>query len=61
MQLVQINTYCRGNMKKKSGKGFDIQYIMQPFKGQLILKGLFDVIVSTRKTTIYLKDFCPSH
>ena len=49
MQLVQINTYCQENMKKKSVKGFVIQYIMQPFKGQLISKGLFDVIVSTKK------------
>ena len=29
-------------------------------KGQLISKGLFDVIVSTKKTTKCLKDFCPS-
>ena len=49
MQLVQINTYSQENMKKKSVKGFVIQYIMQPFKGQLISKGLFDVIVSTKK------------
>ena len=36
-------------MKKKYGKGFVIQYIMQPFKGQLIPKGFFDVIVSTNE------------
>ena len=54
MQLVQINTYCQENMKKKSGKGFVIQYIMQPFKGQLIPKGFFDVIVSTKKRRGYL-------
>ena len=29
-------------------------------KGQLISNGLFDVIVSTKKTTKFLKDFCPS-
>ena len=29
-------------------------------KGQLISKGLFDVIVSTKKPTIFFKDFCPS-
>ena len=29
-------------------------------KGHLISKGLFDVIVSTKKLTSFLKDFCPS-
>ena len=29
-------------------------------KGQLISKGLFDVIVSTKKKRFFLKDFCPS-
>ena len=29
-------------------------------KGQLILKGLFDVIVSTKKPMKFFKDFCPS-
>ena len=30
------------------------------FKGQLISKGCFGVIVLTKKATKYLKDFCPS-
>ena len=47
MQLVQINTYCQENMKKKIRQR--ICYSMQPFKDQLISKGLFDVIVSTKK------------
>ena len=29
-------------------------------KGQLISKGLFDVIISTRKNNDFFKDFCPS-
>ena len=29
--------------------------------GQLISKGLFDAIVSTKNPTIFFKDFCPSH
>ena len=29
-------------------------------KGQLTSKGLFDVIVSTKKTTNFFMDFCPS-
>ena len=29
-------------------------------KGQLISKGLFDVIVATKKVTNVFEDFCPS-
>ena len=29
-------------------------------KGQLISKGLFAVVVSTKKPTKFFKDFCPS-
>ena len=32
----------------------------QDFKGQLISKCIFGAIVSTKKTTIFLKNFCPS-
>ena len=52
MQLVQINTYCQENMKKKIRQR--ICYSMQPFKDQLISKGLFDVIVSTKKPTKFV-------
>ena len=39
---------------------FKIGICGSPSKGQLISKGLFDVIVSTEKPTNFLKGFCPS-
>ena len=49
----RISPYC-DLLSKDSLLGISL------LKGQLISKGLFDVIVSTKKITKFFKDFCPS-
>ena len=58
--LVRVKILLKSNVLKSKNYCSTQVHIMLKVKGQLISKGLFNVIIWTKNLTNFFKDFCPS-